>query len=327
MSEVDARFVKRGLWTTLDEGSITGKTITADVRAGTIVVALLAVLASMGTAHLWNLVAFAVHQLRADGCPADGLFRQQQVLLRTLPNPGSLLADSTKLWLFWRKRVNRAFLRSLVPLLLGTAFWIGTIAVGVLSSYIVTGNNLQVLINSPFCGPLDIDTTTDYYFQNAYALRPLEAKVATISKTYADDCYQTGTPLPTRCGIFIQPHIPFTQERTTCPFAPSICANADLPAIQFDSGLVDLNGGFGLNLASNDRVKFRRQTICAVLATTSRVSIVNATDYPDLIHPPFPGEELLVMSYGDIVYETSWPNATFVHSLAVSNITTLYQQE
>ena len=327
MSEVDARFVKRGLWTQSDEGPIAGKTITANVRAGTIVVALLAVLASMGTAHLWNLVAFAVHQLRADGRPADGLFRQQQVLLRTLPNPSALLADSTKLWLFWRKRVNRAFLRSLIPLLLGLSFWIGTLVVGVLSSYIITGNNLQVLVDSPFCGPLDIDTTTDYYLQNAIDLRPLEAKVAATSKSYAEDCYRTGTPLPTRCSVFMRPYIPFSQERTVCPFADSICVDAELPAIRFDSGLVDLNDGFGLNLASNDRVKYRRQATCAVLDTASRSSIVSATDYSYLDHDPFPGEEILIVGYGDIVYQTEWPNATFVHSLAVSNITTSYQQE
>ena len=97
--------------------------------------------------------------------------------------------------------------------------------------------------------------------------------------------------------------------------------------MRFDSGLVDLNNGFGLNLASNDRVKFRRQTTCAVLDTASRGWIVNATDYPDLDHTPFPGEEVLILNYGDIVYQTSWPNATFVHSLVVSNVTTLYQQE
>jgi hypothetical protein len=327
MSEVDARFVKRGLWTRIDEGSITGKTITADVQAGTIVVALLAVLASMGTAHLWNLVVFAVHQLRADGRPADGLFRQQQVLLRTLPNPGSLLADSTKLWLFWRKRVNRAFLRSLMPLLLGVAFWIGTIAVGVLSSYIVTGNGLQVLINSPLCGPLNIDTTTGDYFDNANALRPLEAKVVASSKSYADDCYQTNSLLPTRCGVFIQPYIPFTQKRTTCPFESSMCAEMEFPAMQFDSGLVDLNDGFGTNLGNDDRVKFRRSTTCAILDTASRTSVMSAAEFGTLDHAPFPGEELLLFNYGDIVYETSRPNATFVHSLAVSNITALYQQE
>jgi hypothetical protein len=327
MSEVDARFVKRGLWTRLDEGSITGKTITADVQAGTIVVALLAVLASMGTAHLWNLIAFAVHQVRAHGHPADGLFRQQQVLLRTLPTPGSLLADSTKLWLFWRKRVNRAFLRSLVPLLLGLIFWVGTVAVGVLSSYIVTGNNLQVLISSPSCGPLNIDSTRDDYSNNAMKLRPFEAKVAAIGKSYAEDCYQTHSPLPTRCSIFFQPYIPFKQERVACPFGSSTCVDVELPAVRFDSGLVDLNDGFGLNLASNDRVRFRRQATCAMLETTSRSSIVKATNYPDMIHTPFVGEELLVMHYGDIAYEASWPNATFVHSLAVSNITTSYQQE
>ncbi|KAF2184852.1 hypothetical protein K469DRAFT_750706 [Zopfia rhizophila CBS 207.26] len=291
MSEVDARFIKRGLWTQLNEGPITGKTVTAEVQAGTIVVALLAVLASMGTAHLWNLVAFILHQLRADGIPADGLFRQQQALLRTLPTPSSLLADSTKLWLFWRKRVDRAF----------------------------------VLVDSPFCGPLNIDPTVEDYVTNVYGLRTLEAKVAAISKSYADDCYRTDSPLPTRCRIFTRPNIPFTEERVACPFASSMCTDAELPAIRFDSGLVGLNEGFGLNLASKDRVKFRRQTTCAVLETAAHSTIVNATDYPDMDHTPFPGEQLLIMHYGDIVYDTSWPNATFVHSLAVSNITNFYQ--
>lgn len=326
MSEVDARFVKRGLWTRVDEGSVAGKTITADVQAGTIVIALLAILASMGTAHLWNIVAFIVHQLRANGLPEDGLFRQQQALLRTLPTPASLLADSAKLWLFWRKRVNRAFLRSLVPLFLAMAFWTGTVVVGIVSSYIVTGNDLQILVSSPFCGPLNIDPSMDGYVDNVYGLRPLEVKVLAISKSYAEDCYQTDSRLPTRCGIFTQPYIPFSQERVACPFG-SMCIDANLPAIQFDSGLVNLNNGFGLNLASKDHVKFRRQTTCAVLDTASRTTIANAIDYPDIDHTPFPGEELLVVHYGDIAYETSWPNATFVHSLAVSNITNSYQEE
>lgn len=324
MSEVDARFVKRGLWTRLDDGSIAGKTITTDVQAGTLVTALLAILASMGTAHLWNVVAFIVHQMRANGHPEDGLFRQQQALLRTLPTPASLLADSAKLWLFWRKRVDRALLRSLVPLSLAMAFWIGTVAVGILSSYLVTGNSLQILVSSSSCGPLNIDPSMDNYLDNVFGLQPLKGKVFIISKSYAEDCYQTDSRLPTRCGIYTQPYIPFSQKRIACPFG-SMCLDADLPAVQFDSGLVNLNDGFGLNLAPKDHVKFRRQTTCAVLDVASRTSIVHASDYPDVDHAPFGGEELLVVHYGNMAYETSWPNATFAHSLIASNITRSYE--
>lgn len=321
MSEVEARFVKRGLWTKLDDGPIVGMTITADVRAGTIVVALLAVLASMGTAHLWNLVAFLVHQLRADGVPADGLFRQQQVLLRTLPTPSSLLADTTKLWLFWRKHTDRAFIRSLTHLSLGLLFWIGTIVVGVLSSYIVSSSGLEVLVRSPLCGPLNFDSIVENYAENAMDLRSYEAKVAALGKVYASNCYKTQSNLPTQCGSFTRSSIPFSKKRVQCPFNSSVCADIDLPGMTFDSGLVDLNAGFGLNLAEHDRVQFRRQTNCAILKTEGHTSIANAADYPNLYHTAFPGEELLVVHYGDIVYDTPWPNATFVQSSAVSNVT------
>lgn len=51
MSEVDGRFVKRGLWTNLDHGQVMGKTITTDSTTGTIVVALMAVMSTVGKIH------------------------------------------------------------------------------------------------------------------------------------------------------------------------------------------------------------------------------------------------------------------------------------
>lgn len=48
MSEVDGSFVKRGLWTNYDEGVVMGKTITTDNRTGIIIVALMAVMSTIG---------------------------------------------------------------------------------------------------------------------------------------------------------------------------------------------------------------------------------------------------------------------------------------
>jgi hypothetical protein len=48
MAEIDSRFVKHGLWTNLEEGNIMGKTITTDTRTGTIVIALMAILSTVG---------------------------------------------------------------------------------------------------------------------------------------------------------------------------------------------------------------------------------------------------------------------------------------
>jgi len=49
MSELDSQYVKRGFWVNEAQGPVMGRTITTDIRTGTIIVALLAVLSSLGT--------------------------------------------------------------------------------------------------------------------------------------------------------------------------------------------------------------------------------------------------------------------------------------
>lgn len=75
-----------------------GRNITTDSRTGTLVVAILAVITTCGTTNLWNLVTFCFHQYRVNSSHTDGLFRQQQALLRTLPTPSALTSDWVKLW-------------------------------------------------------------------------------------------------------------------------------------------------------------------------------------------------------------------------------------
>jgi hypothetical protein len=145
---------------------VMGRTITADIQTGTVVVALLAILASLATSHVWNLITFLCHQLRGDDLPADGLFRRQQALLRTLPTPSSLLADWVKLWWAWRTKTQRAFVRSFAHFILALMFVAATIAVGVFSSYIVSSTNLEVLVSSPLCRPLDITPSSSNFVDN-----------------------------------------------------------------------------------------------------------------------------------------------------------------
>lgn len=98
MSEIDTRFVRHGVWTDSSRGSTMGNTITTDTRTGNILVALMTVLCSMGTAHLWHLITFVIHQCRANGRPSDALSRQQQAILRTYPTPSAVLTESAKLY-------------------------------------------------------------------------------------------------------------------------------------------------------------------------------------------------------------------------------------
>ncbi|KAF2189270.1 hypothetical protein K469DRAFT_659388 [Zopfia rhizophila CBS 207.26] len=145
MSELDSKFVKRGLWVNWSHGPIMGQTITTDVRTGTIVVSFLAVLASIATVHLWHLITFFYHQRRARGHPSDGLFWQQQAILRTLPSPSSLMADSVKLWWCWRHRSNNTLARCFLLPFLALVFSLATLVATIFSSYVVDSSNIDVL--------------------------------------------------------------------------------------------------------------------------------------------------------------------------------------
>jgi len=48
MSEVDGRFVKQGIWTNLDKGEVMGRTITTDTRTGIFIIAIMAVMSTIG---------------------------------------------------------------------------------------------------------------------------------------------------------------------------------------------------------------------------------------------------------------------------------------
>jgi hypothetical protein len=274
MSQLPAQYVKRGMWINEEEGHIFGRVITADSQTGGLVVAILAVVTAFGSTHLWNLVTFFYHQMRVNNArPLDGLYRQQQALLRTLPTPSALVSDWIRLWWAWRHRTQAPFLRSLPQILLGSLFAIATIAVSLASSYIVDTTNILVLVESPLCGPTQV-LLERFWAADEPAVSEYFQSLQTLAPSYADNCYKdfNGTTVPERCGSFTRPNIPFKKERVQCPFEQSLCANIDLPAMHFDSGLVDLNDAFGLNLLRRDRLKYRRKTTCAIINMDGRIS-------------------------------------------------------
>ncbi|PSN62993.1 hypothetical protein BS50DRAFT_591218 [Corynespora cassiicola Philippines] len=288
--EVETRFIKHGQWTDLDRGPVMGKTITTSTSTGNLVIAILAVLSTLGTAHLWHLVTFAIHQVRANGRPSDALFRQQQAMLRTLPTPSSVMADTIKLWWAWRHKAKRPFLRSLVLLLLALSFTATTIAASVFSSLIVSTKDLIVLVDSPKCGSVD----TSRFFTAFYADR-----VEAVASPYAEECYRDGT-LPETCKAFVRPNIPFTITEAPCPFDPIICKNG---SVSLDSGLLDVGPTFGLNIKPSEGVKFRKKTTCAVLPLVrEHVDVLNYTEYMEsnvsFSREPIEGESVISFSYG-----------------------------
>ncbi|CAO2652324.1 Nn.00g006070.m01.CDS01 [Neocucurbitaria sp. VM-36] len=323
MSEVETQYLKHGYWNNIEHGSVLGGVITTDVRGGTVAIALLAILVTIATAHLWNLVVFGLHMLRADGRPADGLFQQQQALLRTATAPTSMLADWVKLWWVWRKRTTKALTRSILLCSLTSLFAAATIVAGVFSSYVVDTSNLHVLVDSPECGPLRPNDGNTFSANNL-AFLDYSSKLEALSVPYAQECYQEGTSLPVRCRIFVQPNIPLVPERHDCPFADTICKPFDQPGVTVDSGLVDANEIFGWNLQAHQRLKYRRKTTCGVIKTQEYQTVFEAKDYPFNTRPLLPGEQNLAAHYGLRRYTGEWANLTMAQSLVLANVTRGY---
>ena len=295
------------------------------VRTYSILVLKLLIDSLAGTAHLWHLLAFAFHQWRADGRQSDGLFRQQQALLRTLPGPSSLIADSTKLYWAWRKRTDRALTKSIVLLVLAILCTIGSLAAGIASSYIVDTTNLEVLVSSPFCATIDQSPGATTSATGSY-----EVAVEAVAQPYADECYRNGTSLPARCRIFSRPFVPLTVEKTACPWAPNMCVGSNdksHSAVAVDSGLIDINAAFGLNLGHSDRVKFRKRTTCGVLPVDGYSMLMNASDFPPGLWKnlngidPLPAQQVLLLEYGQRQHLDEWTNVTASYDLLSSNIT------
>jgi hypothetical protein len=173
-------------------------------------------------------------------------------------------------------------------------------------------------VQSPYCGHLNLSMSVN-------AMRAEIAAIRAVSGIYAQECYQNYTLLPARCRAFVQPRINYTIQRVACPFDTEFCHPAGspgAPAVAIDSGLVDLNHGFGLNLYSNDRVSYRRRTVCAVTPLEGRTTVMNASDFPVRFRTfdIFPGEELMLLHFGNRTAYENWNNVSEFASLLRANV-------
>lgn len=88
-----------------------------------------------------------------------------------------------------------------------------------------------------------------------------------------------------------------------------------------DSGLMDMNSFFGLNLPSKDQVLFRKKTSCAILPLENHTSTVAAKDFGPWPREALPDEQVLIINYGNFSGNYTWNNVTFAMSETINNIT------
>ena len=128
-----------------------GATLTLPKQWGVVLIAFLALFVRFAGSHLWNIVCFAVHQIRAAPSDQDGIYHQFQVILRSGSSESRVLLDIMKIW--WnRRKVAPTITRRCLPLVSIASFHMLVIgSAGLFSSRVVTTSD-EALTQSASCG-------------------------------------------------------------------------------------------------------------------------------------------------------------------------------
>jgi hypothetical protein len=236
----------------------------------------LALLVSVAGGQFWNIVRFLVHQLRAreKKSSRDGLFHQQQVVLRNTGSSFSVAWELSRASFKWRKDTKHPYFRSL--LLIGlTILVLVTFAIaGIFSSQVTKAVGNEALTRGQVCGSWDIPVT-DAASNEAWQSKVLNETIN--AATYARNCYGTAQD-NLKCRSYVQQQISWkTNSNATCPFASGMCYFSDTAAYEMDTGPIDSHQGFGLNGPQSERITYRKVTTCAPLHTKGFARLENAT--------------------------------------------------
>lgn len=200
-------------------------------------------------------------------------------MLRNALSDSSVLWFLTKLGWNWRKHTHGAMRRN-VPLIIVTVSHMAIFAIcGIFSSRVTSVGN-EVLVQSPVCGWVEdlrpLTTPGDSYNQHDYdvadALYITTASTVQKGSSYARQCYgQSANAWGSLCSTYAQPRVDSRiDKRAKCPFPDGVCNTTD--AFSVDSGYVDSNDHFGINMPPQDRIKYRKVTSCAPVDADNRYS-------------------------------------------------------
>lgn len=257
--------VYTGFWTNWAEGQILGTTLTLSARNGAYLIALLALFVRVTGGFLWRIVSFVLFR-SSPTSGWNGLFHQQQAILRNSTSDGTALFQFLKSAWCWRKTAKSTIPRSIRLALLATVHMALFAVAGAFSSRVAVTDS-QVLLVSPDCGIWSFlsrnDGTTSYSFEHDNLARA--AKLAS-------KCYNGTEVIPSaECLLSGRRLVPWTIERNaTCPFDATLCSGSE--TVMLDSGYVDSLYHLGINSRPEDRVSYRQVSTCTPLDIRERIT-------------------------------------------------------
>jgi hypothetical protein len=261
-----------GVWINWSRGQSNGSTMTLTASGAGFMVAFLAIFVSVAGGSLWRILAFLLHQQRITKTPRDGLYYQQQNILRNTPTPG--VASWQLLWLVppWRKLSRRPFWRSLPLVLLALLNLSLFFAAGILVAEVTRTPGSDVLVRSPNCGNWTLNSTQVILSQTVKTTND-----TVTAANYARACYG-GPSNALECNQFPVQRLPYTRtENVSCPFGKHMCF-PNVPAIALDTGNLSSHDHFGINAQAKDRITYRKMTTCAPIGSLNYTTSMNYTD-------------------------------------------------
>ncbi|OJD40710.1 uncharacterized protein BKCO1_1000451 [Diplodia corticola] len=310
-----------GIWTNWSRGPVFGRTLTLPRRNGDLLIAFIALFVTIVGTSFWRILCFALHSLFSTDKTRDGIYHQRQAILRNSANGASGLVRFIQAMWAWRRRDSKPY-RRIVPLITSTALFLCAFGVASgFSSRVSTGIGNEVLIQTPDFGIATGESLT--YPQVLKILYPQNSRDVISSATYAQRCYTNDTNTAS-CNDYIKPRLDFqVWHNASCPFGPEMCKLVD-ENIFIDTGLLDFNNDFGVNLPPKRRFQYRHTTHCAPIVTEGyKQEFPETSTWWSRTGRNWTKPAYTLYYYGQAPFENT-TNATYEYVTNVSDLTVKY---
>lgn len=255
----------------------------------------------------WRIICFLIHYASSSPGQHDGLYHQQQAILRNASEPESGLRLLAMLYLSWRRRARRAFWRLFSLLVIAlTCVVIGSLA-SLFSPRISEIGDEVLLVGSRCSAVGKYDDFPDKEAKYAYLVTQQIQRTTQIENAanYAQQCYSASAGKEAECDIFVQRRLPITADmNASCPFDSRVCKTQDQNLV-LDTGYLDSHEHFGINAPPKDRFLYRRKISCAPLVTEGHKVFMNGSG------TRLPGMAYNYQSNNNTRSTYFWDNATY----------------
>jgi hypothetical protein len=202
----------------------------------------------------------------------DGLYHQQQSILRNGGSSTNAFLQLYRVMRAWRSNTHQPVRRSIGLILLCVLHITAFALAGIFSSRITQTSNDVLIQKGQHCGfatdpsgiiPYENFTSRNWIELEAWQEGAMRRDMSRFA--YTRTCYaEQDTPESSPCLALPSNRLSSSATNSTCPFAPEMCRN-DL-AMQLDSGFINSNMLLGINAPPQDQVSFRLVTTWAPLA-------------------------------------------------------------